>query len=262
LIVAGSVGMTGAAVLAARAAARSGAGLIYVAIPEKLNPILETHLVEEITVPLPSKTGFFLDSKSLDRILEFQERVDAIALGPGIGRESETQKFVCELVAHLGKPLVVDADGLNALAGRLVLQKRASATILTPHPGEMARLENTTVVEIQRQRLSTARSFVSKWHVHLILKGARSVIADPSGELYVNPTGNSGLAKGGSGDVLTGLLVGLLAQGVAPLESAVCATYIHGFAGDLAARAIGERAMIPGDIISHIPSAFRALQGS
>lgn len=263
LIVAGSVGMTGAAVLAARAAARSGAGLIYVAIPEKLNAIFESHLIDEITVPLPCSTGLFLDAKSLDRILEFQERVDAIALGPGIGQEPGTQNLVRELVARLTKPLVIDADGLNALAGHLdLLNKRKHPTILTPHPGEMARLQNTTAAEVQGQRLHTARSFVSQRNVHLILKGARSVIADPSGELYVNPTGNSGLAKGGSGDVLTGLLVGLLAQGVNPLESAICATYIHGFAGDLAARAIGERAMIPSDMISHIASAFRALQGS
>ncbi len=262
LIVAGSLGMTGAAVLAARAAARSGAGLIYVAIPEKLNAILESHLIDEITVPLSSSTGLFLDTKSLDRILEFQERVDAITLGPGIGQEPGTQNLVRELVARLAKPLVIDADGLNALAGHLdLLNKRKHPTILTPHPGEMARLQNTTAAEVQGQRLHTARSFASQRNVHLILKGARSVIADPSGELYVNPTGNSGLAKGGSGDVLTGLLVGLLAQGVNPLESAICATYIHGFAGDLAARAIGERAMIPSDMISHIASAFRALQG-
>ncbi len=263
LIVAGSVGMTGAAVLAARAAARSGAGLIYVAIPEKLNAILESHLIDEITVPLPSSTGLFLDAKSLDRILEFQERVDAIALGPGVGQEPGTQNLVRELVTRLEKPLVIDADGLNALAGHLdLLNKRKHPTILTPHPGEMARLQNTTAAEVQRQRLHTARSFVSQRNVHLILKGARSVIADPSGELYVNPTGNSGLAKGGSGDVLTGLLVGFLAQGLNPLQSAICATYIHGFAGDLAARAIGERAMIPSDMISHIASAFRAFQGS
>lgn len=263
LIVAGSVGMTGAAVLAARAAARSGAGLVYAAVPEKLNAIFESLLIDEITIPLQCSTGLFLDSKSLDRILEFQERVDAIALGPGIGRETETQRLVCELVARLEKPLAIDADGLNALAGNLdVLLKRKHPTVLTPHPGEMARLQNTTPAEVQRQRIQSARSFASKWGVHIILKGARSVIADPSGELYVNPTGNSGMAKGGSGDVLTGLLVGFLAQGMNALESAVCAAYVHGFAGDLAARAIGERAMIPSDLLSHISSAFRALQGS
>jgi hydroxyethylthiazole kinase-like uncharacterized protein yjeF len=261
LIIAGSVGMTGAAILAAQAAGRSGAGLIYVATPASLNPILEVRLTEAVTIPLACGDGLHLDELSLDGAREWIARVDVVALGPGIGQHSSTKRFVQTLLAEIDLPLILDADGINALTELpQQLKQRRAPTLLTPHPGEMSRLIKSTPQEVQRSRIQTARSFAREHNVVLVLKGARTLIAEPSGQIFVNPTGNTGLAKGGSGDVLTGLIAGFAAQGLPLRDAAVCGVYLHGVAGDLAAAEIGARAMIPSDVITYISKAFRSLE--
>jgi len=186
---------------------------------------------------------------------------DVLVIGPGLGKHEETAKLIRKILPKISIPTIIDADGINNLTFD-ELSAVKGPIMITPHPGELSRLIGKSVKEIQKDRIEATKSTSKELGLPIVLKGASTIIAVPDGKTYINPTGNSGLAKGGSGDVLTGLLVGLLAQGVNPLESAICATYIHGFAGDLAARAIGERAMIPSDMISHIASAFRALQGS
>jgi hydroxyethylthiazole kinase-like uncharacterized protein yjeF len=265
LIVAGSVGMTGAAILAAHAALRSGAGLIYVAIPASLNPILEVQLTEAITIPVPCADGLHFDELSLDEVRKRIKSVDVVALGPGIGQMPETKRFARALFAEIDRPLILDADGINALAETthlLTSSPSQAPRLLTPHPGEMSRLLGSSAQEVQRSRIRTARAFAQKHNVALVLKGARTVIAEPSGQVFINPTGNTGLAKGGSGDVLTGLIAGFAAQELSLLDAALCGVYVHGLTADLAAEDIGERAMIPSDLIAYISKAFRSLESS
>ncbi len=260
LIVAGSPGMTGAASMTALAAARSGTGIVFVTIPQALNPILEVKLTEPITLPLQTSTEGIPDMAMFEGILKKAETVEAVALGPGMGCAPQTQQLIHELFLRLAKPLVLDADGLNAFVGSTdLLKKRTAPTILTPHPGELARLLNVSTSELQHHRIEVARKFVFNFDVILILKGARTIIAEPNGEIFINQTGNTALAKGGSGDVLTGLLTGFLAQGVKPIDAAILGVFMHGLAGEIAAREKTERAALPGDILSAIPCAFREL---
>jgi len=260
LIVGGSQGMTGAIVLASRAAMRSGVGLVYCAMAEALQPQVAARLAEELTIPIPSRDGQSLDLLSLATIAQHAVRMKAVALGPGIGRAEGTERMVRKLVEELQVPMVIDADALNALGGHLdVLYARQAPTILTPHPGEMSRLTSLTVRQVQADRIGTARQLATDFKVIVVLKGAQTIVADPDGTIYINPTGNTGLAKGGSGDVLTGLTAGLLAQGCLPLRSALCGVFLHGLAADLAADTIPPRAMIATDVIEHLPKAFQTI---
>jgi len=263
LIVGGSPGMTGALVLAGRSAMRSGAGLVFCATTEGLQPLVAGRLVEELTIGLPSTDGRHLDSVSLGVLTAHARRMKAIALGPGLGRAEGTQQFVRKAVEEIRLPMVIDADALNALGGHLdVLLARTTCTILTPHPGEMARLTGKSTAQIQADRLGVARKLALDFRVVVVLKGAQTVVADVDGSIYINPTGNTGLAKGGSGDVLTGLIAGLLAQNRAALPSALCGVFLHGLAADLAARSIPPRAMISCDVIDHLPEAFQTVSKS
>ncbi len=264
LVIAGSVGKTGAAGMSALAALRAGAGLVTVATPKSALPVVAGLGLEYMTAPLAeTESGNIalqaLDEKSMEQLLEGKSLV---AIGPGIGGAPETAEFVRELVRDTDLPMVIDADGLNALAGSLdCLAGRRRVRVLTPHPGEMARLAGRGTAEIQSDRLSTATSFAAEHHVHLVLKGYRTIVADPGGTVWVNPTGNPGMAKGGTGDVLTGLVAGLLSefhdQPVSEIVAA--AVYVHGLAGDLAAAEIGEISMLAGDLLDRIPEAFRSL---
>lgn len=261
LILGGSEGMTGAAALAARAASRSGVGLVYVAYPSPLGTIVESLLVEPVKIPLPGGERWFEASQAADALKE-ASKVDAVALGPGIGRHPSTGKFVAEIVEKIDKPLVIDADGLNLLADDLSLLKRRTApTILTPHPGEAARLLGTTVEKVQADRLGAFVDFAREHDAIVVLKGARTIVTSPDGQRYINPSGNTGLAKGGSGDVLTGLIVGLLAQGMAPLAAVQVGVHVHAQAAHLAAteNGIHVRAMIPSDSIENFSNAFHEL---
>ena len=260
-IIAGSSGKTGAAAMAALGALRSGAGLVTVAIPQGLNTVLEAKLLEAMTFPVAGTPSHGLAKDSKESLLEFAASKTAVAIGPGIGREPETVGLVLELLTEIKHPLVLDADGINALAGHAHILRRAQApVILTPHPGEMARLLGASVADVQNDRLGVAGRFAREFNVHVVLKGAGTVLAGPDGSLAVNPTGNPGMATGGTGDVLTGMIVGLLAQGLSSWGAACTGTYLHGLAGDLAAARRGEVGMLARDLLETIPEAIRDLQ--
>lgn len=258
-IVAGSVGKTGAAALAARAALRVGAGLVTVATPSSVNDVLEAKLLEAMTISLPETKARTLARSGLDRVVAFLQSRTAVAIGPGLSTHPETVELVQSLMKHLDRPSVLDADALNALAGRAsLLTECKTPPILTPHPGEMARLEvDATAQTVNADRIGTARRFARERGVFVVLKGARTVIARPDGLVAICPTGNPGMATAGTGDVLTGMIVGLLAQRVSAWEAVCAATYFHGLAGDLAAQQLGQPGMLAGDLIAHIPYALQ-----
>lgn len=258
LVVGGSPGMTGAPVMAARAALRSGAGLVTVAAPEGLNDILETKLTEAMTMPVAEGPGRTLSESSAESILNEASSYSAVALGPGLGTAAHTRRAVERLLLELEQPLVLDADGLNAIAGAAdSLRARVRPLVLTPHPGEMARLTGLSTALVQADRITVASRFSAEWGAVVVLKGAGTVIADPGGEVFVNPTGNSGMATAGMGDVLTGCIASFLAQGLEAFAAAVAGAYFHGQAGDLAAHVDGMAGMIAGDVVRHLPLAIR-----
>jgi NAD(P)H-hydrate epimerase len=263
-IIAGSVGKTGAAAMAAKAALRIGAGLVTVATPSSINDVLEAKLLEAMTAPMPETKARTFARAAFDRLVSFMAARSAIAIGPGLSTHPETVELVQALIKHLDRPTVLDADALNALAGRAsLLTACKTPPILTPHPGEMARLEtDTNPRPINEDRIGTAVRFARERGVFVVLKGARTVIARPDGIAAICPTGNPGMATAGTGDVLTGMLVGLLAQGLASWEAACAATYLHGTAGDLAACTKGQSGLIAGDVIEHIPQAITKVQGA
>lgn len=258
-IIAGSVGKTGAAALAAQAALRIGAGLVTVATPSSVNDVLEAKLLEAMTMPLPETKARTLARSGLDRVVAFIQARTAIAIGPGLSTHHETVELVQSLMKHLDRPSVLDADALNALTGRAsLLTECKTPPILTPHPGEMARLEvDATTQRVNADRIGTARRFARERGVFVVLKGARTVIARPDGLVAICPTGNPGMATAGTGDVLTGMIVGLLAQGVPAWEAACAATYFHGSAGDLAAQQLGQAGMLASNLIAQIPYALQ-----
>ena len=257
-IIAGSVGKTGAAAMAALAALRIGTGLVTAAVPSSVNDILEAKLLEAMTLPMPETKARTFARSGLDRLLAFTGSRDAVAIGPGLTTHPETVDLVQEFVKRIDKPCVLDADALNALAGKAsLLTECTRPPIITPHPGEMARLEaEATTQSVNDDRLGTATRFARERGVFVILKGARTVIARPDGMAAICPTGNPGMATAGTGDVLTGMVGGLLAQGLAPWDAACTATYFHGLAGDLAAQECGQAGMIARDLIRHIPHAL------
>jgi hydroxyethylthiazole kinase-like uncharacterized protein yjeF len=260
LVVAGSIGRTGAAVLACLGALRSGTGLVTCATPASQQPVVAALVPEPMTEPLPETPARTLSSKAVERIVELLSRMDAIALGPGIGLDPETREAVRMLVRDVARPMVVDADALTALSGALALCREAAAPrLLTPHPGEAARLLGCGIAEVQADRLASARRLAAESGAVVALKGARTVVAHPDGRATLNPTGNPGMATGGTGDVLTGIAGGLLAQGVAAGEALGAAVYLHGLAGDLAAEARGEAGLIAGDVADAIPTAIRRI---
>jgi NAD(P)H-hydrate epimerase len=267
LILAGSIGKTGAAAMAAHAALRAGAGLVTVATAKSALPIVATLGVEFMTEALPDTEDGAISLRALEgqRLDKLVAGKTVLAVGPGIGQHPETAEFVRTVVNKYSLPLVLDADGLNAFDGRMDSfhqdLRPPGSTVLTPHPGEMARLTGKTTTEIQAQRLAVAREFSKKFGVTLVLKGFRTLIASPDGQVEVNPTGNPGMAKGGTGDVLTGLVAGLMAQFPNhPVgEVATAAVYLHGLAGDLAAEKLGQHSMLAGDLLENIPQAYKEL---
>jgi len=264
LVVAGSSGMTGAAILCARGALRAGAGLVQLAGPASCEPVFATVLPEAITLPLPCRDGHIRDLESA-RFLDALGRADVLAVGPGLSQEPETFEAVRALIGRFRGPVVVDADGLRALVGeRGLWSSLAGRAILTPHPGEMAALTGETPERVLAARRDCARAFALDHRVVLVLKGRPTAIALPDGDVYLNPTGNDGLATGGSGDVLTGLIAGFAAGGArvpdvggAPLaDAAICGAYVHGLAAEVFARASAARAMLPSDLLETLPEAL------
>jgi hydroxyethylthiazole kinase-like uncharacterized protein yjeF len=261
LIVAGSIGKTGAAALAADAALRSGVGLCTVATAASQQPIVASLVLEAMTEPLAEGASGFVGPDAWDALAGLVGARDAIAVGPGLGLDRGTQEIVRRLVGEVPVPMVVDADALTALTGHLeVLRTAAGPRCLTPHPGELARMLGVAVADVQRDRIAVARHFATAHRVHVVLKGAVSVVAAPDGTVLLNPTGNPGMASGGTGDVLTGVAGAFLARGIPPGEALAAAVYLHGLAGDVAAERVGEESLIARDVIGALPEAFGRLR--
>jgi NAD(P)H-hydrate epimerase len=237
-----------------------GTGLITLGIPESLNSILEEKVTEVMTEPLPETREKTLALSAQQRIFELCSRKTALAIGPGLSLNSETTRLVQQLVRKSPLPAVIDADGISALAGKTeILRKSQKDLLLTPHPGEMARLAGSSIEDVQKDRIEVTRGFAKEYGVILILKGSRSLVASPGGEVFINPTGNPGMASGGMGDVLTGMIGGLLAQGLPALEAAKLGVYLHGLAGDYAAFLKGERGIAATDLVELAPAVLNAL---
>ncbi len=262
LVLAGTPGKTGAAAMTALSALRSGAGLVSLGVPAGLNAVLETLVLEAMTVPLPAAADGGLGSAAGEEILGLLAGKKCLALGPGLGTGAETRALVRQVLSACRLPLVIDADGLNCLAGEPGLLKSLEGpVILTPHPGEMARLTGGTVQAVQTDRIACARDFARQFNVHLVLKGAGTVVAHPDGAVYVNPTGNPGMAAGGMGDVLTGVIAGLVSRGVPPAEAARAGVYVHGRAADGVARQVAPCGYLASEVMAAIPRQFRELAG-
>lgn len=281
LIVAGSKGKTGAALMAARACMRAGAGLVTIGVPESLLDVFQSCVTEEMTLPLNDRGDGSLSSKAADIILRFlSERADVLCIGPGIGVSDDTHELMIEIIKSSTVPLVVDADGINALSetrGRVqgakdALKKTRAPIIFTPHPGEMNKLmsrkseekkiltpESELRARIERDRINTALSFSKETGTYLVLKGVPTVIAGPEGRAFINSTGNPGMATAGTGDVLTGMISSFLAQGLNPLNAGILGVYMHGLAGDIAAEDKGFHSLIASDLIDALPAAFKKL---
>jgi NAD(P)H-hydrate epimerase len=261
VLVAGSVGKSGAAILAARAAVRSGAGLVTAAVPTAIVQTVDLGCLESMSLALPEAVPDGLDATCPELLVDFSKDKEALAVGPGLGLAVTTVEAVRRLVLEVELPVVLDADGLNAFASDLdSLSGRTAGTVLTPHPGELARLLDIEVSQVQGDRLARAKEAAARSGAVVVLKGYRSLVASPVGEVFDNPTGNPGMASGGMGDVLTGLIGGLIAQGYAPLIAALLGTYIHGLAGDLAALRLHDQvALAAGDLLGSIAEAFSEL---
>lgn len=259
LVVAGSVGKTGAAAMTAEGGLRIGAGLVTVACPAPVQEVLAVKLTEAMTVPLPAIDGAFAAS-AFDHLPSLWTGKTALALGPGLGQTGGAFALALQIIRGCPLPLVIDADGLNALAQDMsLLHGRQAATILTPHPGEMARLIGSSVAAVESDRLGCAREFARNHKVVLVLKGARTLIAFPDGRVRINGSGNPGMASGGMGDVLTGIIGGLLAQGLAAEDAAVLGVYMHGRAADRLLPVMGDAGMLATDLLRELPVVRREL---
>ncbi len=267
LIIAGSKGKTGAALLSAKACLRSGAGLVTLGVPESLIDIIQGRITEEMTLPLEDSGKGTLSSNAIDEILSFASgKIDAIAVGPGIGVTDDTQKLIAKLIKNSPVPLVIDADGINSLSANAdILLRAKSAVIITPHPGEMARFYSSVfkqeykTVDIERNRIGVSKNLSSEYNIYVVLKGVPSIIASPNGDVFINSTGNPGMATAGTGDVLTGIIASLLGQGLTPLNASVSGVYIHGLAGDFASANKGQYCLLALDIIDCLSDAFNSI---
>ena len=262
LIVAGSLGKSGAAALAGRAALRTGAGLVTVATAAAALPSIARTMAELMTEPLASTPEGTIAASALPRALALLKAKDAVLVGPGLSTDPSTAEFVLGLLPKVKGPCVVDADGLNIVSAKPgILGRMAGPVVLTPHPGELARLAGLSTAEVLRDRLTLVPGFAAKYGVTVVLKGYRTLIAGPDGRVFVNPTGNPGMATGGTGDVLGGMIASELAQEKGTLGAVLAAVFAHGLAGDVAAERLGEKALVAGDIIRYLPAAVKALAG-
>ena len=265
LVLAGSPGLTGAAYLCSKAALRSGSGIVTLGVPESLNPIMEAKLTCVMTHPLPETKASTLSNKGKKKIMKLCESHDVVALGPGLSQQPETRELIIWLIQNIDCNMVIDADGLNALSDKVnVLHKIKRHAVLTPHPGEMSRLAGLgSAKDVQKERLNTVSQFVqsiqkklnNEERLILVLKGDKTIVAN-SRKVYVNRTGNPGMATAGTGDVLTGIIASLIGQGYDVFDASQLGVYIHGLAGDIAAKKKGEHSMIASDIIEYLPDAF------
>ncbi len=260
-VLAGSVGLTGAAAMTSQAALKTGAGIVTLGMPKSLNDILEIKLTEVMTMSLSETSDRTISNQAYKQVVEAMYDFDVLALGPGLSINKETKISVLKLIKKVSKPIVVDADGLNALCGAIeVLIERVGETVITPHPGELARLFEVDTSEVQNDRLGYAKRAAQEWNTTVVLKGYRSLIASPNGKVAINPTGNSGMATAGTGDVLTGMIASFGAQGLQAVDAAVLGTYLHGLAGDLVAKDKTDLSLIASDLIEYLPKAIKRLK--
>jgi hydroxyethylthiazole kinase-like uncharacterized protein yjeF len=259
LVAGGSLGKAGSVAMAGMAVLRAGAGLSTVATPKSVLGTVAGFHPELMTEPLPETDAGTISSSALDRIDELAKGKSVVAIGPGISRNPETAELVRALVAQLQLPMVVDADGLNAFEGRTEeLKGKGRTLVITPHPGEMARLVECTIADVQKDRLGVARKFAREHEVIVVLKGHRTLVAQPDGEAWVNTTGNPGMATGGTGDILTGMVAGMIAQHSKQAFAAVlAAVHLHGLAGDVMRERVGEHSLVATDLLTGLPEAFR-----
>jgi ADP-dependent NAD(P)H-hydrate dehydratase / NAD(P)H-hydrate epimerase len=261
-VLAGSTGLTGAAALASKSALRCGAGAVVLGVPESLNHMMEKKLTEVMTLPLADSGSGILHISAWESIKKQCEWADVIAAGPGLSRSKDVKNIIINLLTEIEKPLILDADALNVLAGNdSLFEKRKSPVIITPHTGEFSRLSGIDVKEIQDERIRVAKRYANMHKVTLLLKGAPTIVASKDGKLYINSTGNPGMATAGSGDVLTGTIAGLWAQGLSDEAAAYCGAYLHGAAGDQAREKYGEHAMIASDIQDALLKVIKGVSG-
>ena len=259
LSICGSFGMAGAAILAGKSALRCGVGLEKLAIPKSIYPIAAGSILESVFLPLSETADGKISRTNIPRLLLEAKKSTAVLLGCGLSVCDDTKALVKSFVENCTAPMVLDADALNCIADNPgILKKRKSDIIITPHPGEMGRLCGITAKEVNADRVDVALSFAKKYGVITVLKGSGTIIASPNGQALLNTTGNSGMATGGSGDVLAGMTAGLLAQGKSAFDCAAAAVYLHGLAGDFAAEKLGKISMLPSDIIDYIAQAFKS----
>ncbi len=258
LMICGCYGMAGAAVMAGKASLRCGIGLLKCAVVKSIYSIMASQLYESVFFPLNQTADGKLSKSNIEFLLTEASRSSAVLIGCGLSVCDDTKQIVDDFIKNCETPIVLDADGLNCIAENPdVLKNKRSEIIITPHPGEMARLVGTNAQEINRNRVKTAVDFSENYGVVTVLKGAGTIIASPDGRVLINRTGNSGMATGGSGDVLAGMTAALLAQGANPCDSAAAAVYLHGLAGDIAAEKFGKISMLPTDLIDEISTAYR-----
>lgn len=261
-ILAGSARYSGAAVLCAQACLRSGAGLVTLGIPKGINcAVIKIKPKEAMTLPLPGTKQGSLSLSALKKIRDFCENIDILVIGPGLSQDRSTQGLARKVIAKINKPMVIDADALNALSGHLeilyAIRSTLNAKVLTPHPGEMARLLGESVKHVQTQRKKVAKKFAGHYNCQVVLKGHNTIVAGPQGNVYQNHTGNPGMSTAGSGDVLTGMIAAFLGQGLSAFDAAKYAVYLHGLAGDIAAGEKTQISLIASDIIEKIPEAIK-----
>jgi NAD(P)H-hydrate epimerase len=259
-VMAGSAGYTGAAYLASQAAALSGSGLVTLAVGKSLYPVMAVKLTEVMVRPFFETKDLSLSLLAEKELAAFSQNCSALVIGPGISRNKETQGLVRNLLARLDKPVVLDADGITACAGAVDFIKNAkSRLVLTPHPGELAALTGLAVADIENDRKNIALKYANEYNTVLVLKGHRTVVAAPGQEPYINQTGNAGMATGGAGDVLAGMIAGFIGQGIDSFRAAVLGVYFHGLAGDAAARDKGVLSLIATDLLHKLPEVLKAL---
>lgn len=260
LVIAGSTGYTGAAYLASQSALLSGSGLVTLAVGKSLFPIMAAKLTEVMVRPFFETKDHSLSLLAEKELVNFIQKCDCVAIGPGMSQNKETQGLIRSLINKIEKPIVLDADGLNAFAGHMEDLDRPKANlILTPHPGEMARLTGKDISEIQNNRKDIALSFAHKYNIVLVLKGSQTVVARPDGEYYVNQTGNAGMATGGTGDCLTGMIASFVGQGIDRFDAAAMAVYFHGLAADQAAKEKGILSLVATDLLNKLPEVLKKL---
>jgi NAD(P)H-hydrate epimerase len=261
-VLAGCSSYSGAAVLCAEAALRAGAGLVTIGIPESIvNPLIKIKPKEAMILGLAQTKDCTVSAVAYNRIFDFLEKTDVLVIGPGLSQNQSTLKLIRKVIQTSEKPMVIDADGLNALAGHLNIlsgrQHKAAGAVITPHPGEMARLLGIAASSVQKMRKKVAKEFASRYNNTVVLKGRQTIVADSNNKMYVNQTGNPGMATAGSGDVLAGIIGAFLGQGLDCFSAAKYSVYLHGLAGDLAAKEKGQLSLIASDIIAALPMAIK-----